>query len=150
MYYYQWVQRKNRKGQNLTKTNKCDNMELTKWLTLFTGDEEDMKELIKDENKEISESASFIFSWNKTEEEKYLAMKREETLIEKNSIRYDGELEGVEKTKKEIVKRMYLDNIPLNLIAKYSAKREKHTQKEYHYSDKYSGFYTCRGLLQEV
>ena len=79
-----------------------------------------MKELIKDENKEISESASFIFSWNKTEEEKYLAMKREETLIEKNSIRYDGELEGVEKTKKEIVKRMYLDNIPLNLIAKYS------------------------------
>ena len=113
---------------NLTKKNKCDNIELKKWLTLFIGDEEDMKELIKDENKDISESAEFIFSWNKTEEEKYLAMKREETIMEQNSIRELGEIEGMKKgmekgsqqAKIEMVKKMYEDNMPLELIVKYS------------------------------
>lgn len=105
---------------NLTKINKCDNIELKKWLTLFIGDEEDMKKLIEDENKEISESAEYIFSWNKTEEEKYLAMKREETIMEQNSIRELGEIEGIKKTKIEMVKRMYEDNMPLELIVKYS------------------------------
>ena len=121
---------------NLTKINKCDNIELKKWLTLFIGDEEDMKELIKDENKDISESAEFIFSWNKTEEEKYLAMKREETIMEQNSIRELGEIEGMKKgmekgikqgmkqgsqqAKIEMVKKMYEKGLDLELISSCS------------------------------
>ncbi len=97
---------------NLTKINKCDNIELKKWLTLFIGDEEDMKELIKDENKDISESAEFIFSWNKTEEEKYLAMKREETIMEQNSIRELGKI--------EMIKKMHEKGLDIELISSCS------------------------------
>ena len=87
----------------LTKVDKCDNMELKKWIQLMTA--KDLTEFLNSDNKYIKEASMIIRYLNEDEAKKFalLSQEKHETdrKIEMNGARKEGLEKGLKEGLKE-------------------------------------------------
>lgn len=94
---------------------------LAQWMLFLNNPNEKEVSKIMNENKEIEEAMNELEEMSKNEELRRVAELREKAIRdEKNGLRHareDGLREGIEKTNKEIAKKMKEKHIPIETIA---------------------------------